>query len=79
MKIDEDYLDYQSFNDNGNVVKEIVLQRLFNDKIISEEQKIEYNEKWQVITFKYSWFKTWWKKYNNQKGDYGYKFLKFED
>jgi hypothetical protein len=74
-------LEIQSQTVNANGIKEIVLNRLLEDKIINEEVAAEYAEKWQVIVIKKSWFLQWMEKFSNDgtKDDYLYKFVRFED
>ena len=64
---------------NANGVKELVLERLREDKVITEAQENEYAEKWQIIIVKPSWFKRWMRKFNKDADDYLFKYVKFED
>ena len=63
---------------NINVVKDIVLERLHTDKIITEKQLDEYRNNWHLIIVKNSWFKNAMNRLNltNGKG-YFYQFVKF--
>lgn len=87
-QIDSVLLNMESTIKNADVVKEMVLDRLQKEGLISEEQKTEFCEKWQVIVVKRSWYKTWWKKFfstdddgisDEQGREYQYKLVKFED
>lgn len=65
---------------NSNTIKDIVLDRLLQDKLISEQQFDDYSNNWQIIIVKKSWFKKW--KDNlleNDKNDYMYQFVKFNN
>jgi len=80
MEIDKTLLEIQSYVENANHVKEITLNRLLVDNIINNEQAKEYAEKWQIMVIKKSWFKRWTEAFGEKlKGDYIYKFVRFED
>lgn len=80
MEIEGQLLRLEGDTENANSVKEIVLQRLLFDKVISNEQAIEYSEKWQVIVIKRGWFMRWVNAFSiKNKDDYQFKFVKFED
>lgn len=65
---------------NANVVKELVIQKLYKDGMLNEEQALTYIEKWQVVIFKPTWFKRWMEKFvTTNKDSYRYKYVKFED
>jgi hypothetical protein len=78
--MDTTLLRIESYTTDANSVKETVLNRLLEDKIITESQYEEYCEKWQVIIIKEGWFKTWLKKFTQNDGSsYIFKYVKFED
>lgn len=79
MSIDQQLLELPNDTDNANSVKEIVINRLLVDGVITDEQALEYADKWQVIVIKRSWFKRWMQAFNKTKDGYQYKFVKFED
>ena len=66
---------------NANVVKEIVLTRLFEDGHIPEKTYDVFMENWQVTIIKRGWFKRWWKKFSpkDDPETYQYMFVQFED
>jgi hypothetical protein len=65
---------------NANVVKELVIQKLYDNGVIDDEQAKAYVEKWQVIVYKPTWFKRWMEKFiTTNKDTYRYKYVKFED
>ena len=65
---------------NANVVKELVIQKLYDNGVIDDEQAKAYIEKWQVIVYKPTWFKRWMEKFiTTNKDTYRYKYVKFED
>ena len=79
MQIDSLIMEMEGNLKNFNAVKSIVLSRLLTDKVITEEQAIEYSEKWNVIMVKPSWFEQWKKKFNKDNDNYIFKYVKFED
>lgn len=80
MNMDGMLVNIESFTDNANKVKDIVLKQLAEDKLISPTQQKEYSENWQVIIIKLSWFKRYLKAFRKDENPeaYEYKFVKFE-
>jgi hypothetical protein len=65
---------------NANAVKDCIIQRLLDDKVITDQQAYDYADKWQVIIIKPSWFERWVKKLNTKTpNNYRYKYVRFED
>ena len=65
---------------NANTVKDLVIQRLLDDKVITDQQAEDYADKWQVIIIKPLWFERWMEKLNiKTPNNYRYKYVKFED
>ena len=65
---------------NANTVKDLVIQRLVNDKVITDQQAGDYADKWQVIIIKPTWFERWMEKLNiKTSNNYLYKYVRFED
>jgi hypothetical protein len=65
---------------NANTVKDLVIQRLLDDKALTDQQAEDYADKWQVIIIKPTWFERWRKKLNIEStNNYRYKYVKFED
>lgn len=79
MSIDKYMLDIDSNTKNANMIKDMVLDRLRTDGLITEEQATEYMNKWQIILIKASWFKRWMNAFNREQDGYYYKLVKFED
>ncbi len=76
--IDNGLLELPGDTKNANIVKEVVLDQLLRDNLITKEQFLEYTENWQVIVIKRSWFKKWWDKYASGTADnYVYNIVKF--
>ena len=79
MKVDSGLMEIPSAIANGNSVKELVLTRLLNDKVITSPQYKEYMDEWQIIVFKRSWYKRWWDRFHKGSEDtYAFKFVKFQ-
>lgn len=78
MKIDSILTEIDSRTIDANSIKDIVLRRLYDDKIITNEQAEIYAEKWNVIIIKNSWFERWMKKFKKSE-NYSFKYVKFED
>jgi hypothetical protein len=65
---------------NANTVKEVVIERLLKDKVLTEEQAEEYMDKWQMIIIKPSWFERWMEKLKiKTPNNYRFKYVRFED
>lgn len=81
MVYDKMQLEMQDYIENMNKVKDAVIGRLLQDKVITQEQADIYSEKWQIMIFKNSWFKKWLKKFNtdSDEKEWSFKYLKFED
>lgn len=78
--LDSMLISLEEYTLNSNAVKEMVLQRLCQDGVITDEQASEYADKWQVIVIKPAWFERWIKKFNiTNKENYRFKYVKFED
>jgi len=76
--IDGVLMEIDSYTENANSTKELVLSQLVRDGIITQEQFNTYSEKWQVIIVKNSWFKKWVEKFSKEKNSYSIKYVKFE-
>jgi membrane carboxypeptidase/penicillin-binding protein len=65
---------------NANTVKDLVIQRLLDDKVITNQQAEDYADKWQVIIIKPAWFERWMEKLKiKTPNSYRFKYVKFED
>ncbi len=61
---------------NANVVKDMILRQLGQDKVITDAQYEEYSENWRVLIYKKSWFH----KIKAKDGNgWMYKFIKIEN
>jgi hypothetical protein len=79
-KIDSVLLEIEQYTQNANDVKDLVLNRLMTDKVITEDDAKTYSEKWQIIVVKESWFKRWASVFSKRNTTYYmFKFVKFED
>lgn len=78
--IDGMLLEIEDYTTNANQVKDLVLERMIHDNHIDSDQAAEYQEKWQVIIVKKSWFKSWADKFSKgERKGYLFKFVKFEE
>ena len=65
---------------NANTVKDLVIQRLVDDKVLTDQQAEDYADKWQVIIIKPTWFERWMEKLKiKTPNSYRFKYVKFED
>jgi hypothetical protein len=78
-QIDSMLISLEEHTLSANQVKDLVLGRLLKDGIITEQNALDYAEKWQVIVIKTNWFERWCKRFGIKKDGYRYKFVKFED
>lgn len=76
-QIDSMLLSMEEYTKNANQVKDLVLEQLVRDGVITEQTALDYAEQWQVIVVKPSWFERWAKKFNKSETGYTYKFVKF--
>jgi len=72
-------ISLEEYTLNANQVKDLVLERLEKDGLITEQNALDYAEKWQIIIIKSNWFERWCEKFGIKKGGYKFKFVKFED
>jgi len=80
MKIDNVLLEMESETQNAQTIKELVLSRLYQDDVITDEQFDKYASEMQIIVVKAGWFKRWFDKFRkNDKDGYIYKYVNFEN
>lgn len=68
-------LDLDTNVKNANTIKELVLDKLYNDKVITKEVHTKYKDKYQIILFKKSWFKSL---FSQEKGWF-FKIISFDE
>lgn len=73
MKIDSMLLELEDYIQNANVVKAVILNELVTAEKITVEDAANYNNNWQVIVVKPSWFK---RIIDNTPNNYYYQFVK---
>jgi hypothetical protein len=78
-QIDNTLLSLEELTLNANQVKDLVLERLQNDGLITNQNALDYAEKWQIIIIKSNWFERWLKRFKKEKNVYIYKIVRFED
>lgn len=77
-QIDSMLVSLEEYTLNANQVKDLVLERLEKDGLITDEQANFYAENWQVIIIKSNWFERWGEKFGIKKDSYKFKFVNFE-
>ena len=75
--MDLQLVELPSVTENGNKVKNLVIQQLHKDGVITQEQWEEYTTSWNIILIKPSWFQRWKSKYFPNSNDYMYQYVKF--
>ena len=78
-QIDGMLISLEEYTKNANQVKDLILERLEKDGILTNEQVEKYSTDWQVIIIKSNWFERWMQRFEIKKDAYKYKFVKFED
>ena len=65
---------------NITKVKDIVLETLYNDGVITSDQLHEYTTLWQVVVFKNAWYTKWKQVFCSKCEDSGWsiRFLRVE-
>jgi len=76
--IDGMLLEIETLTENANVVKNLVIAHMYEEKLINESQYTELVEKWQIICIKNGWFKKWAKAFKKDENAYSYKLVQFE-
>jgi hypothetical protein len=61
--IDEQALTLESDIKNANKIKDIVVNSLIKEGLISQNDGMDYVERFQVLIYKGSWFKRFFDKY----------------
>jgi competence protein ComGC len=77
-QMDSMLVSLEEYTINANQVKDLVLERLKKDGLITEKQGNIYSENWQVIIIKSNWFEIWSKKFGIKVDGYKFKFVNFE-
>lgn len=79
MILENELLNMESNVENANIVKDLVLNKLYNDKIINEKQYYKYVEDYNIIIIKRSWFSKWFNKLKKEnkkiKDGFIYKYI----
>lgn len=61
--IDNQILSLEQDTINANKIKDLVLDSLFRQGMISEEDALDYVERFNVMLYKGSWFKRFYNKF----------------
>jgi len=78
MKLDKIQLGIDSHIENATAIKDMVLDRLVKDKMLTKRQADEYAIKWQIILVKRAWYKRLFKGDEDPEG-YSFKFVKLAE
>ena len=80
MKVDTVLMEMPTNVQNATVVKEMVLNTLLKNKVITTTQHKEYVDEWQIIIIKRSWYNRMWNKfYKGTEDGYSFNFVKLHD
>jgi len=79
--IDSELLHLDNTIENANIVKSVVLARLYKDGHIPERTYEIYMDNWQVLAIKRGWFRRWLNKFRpkDDPETYQYIYVQFED
>jgi hypothetical protein len=75
MDIDSQILSLEQDTKNYNVVKEVVINQLIQEGLLSDEDGEDFINRCQVVVVKNGWFKTWCTKLGFNKDDYSIRIL----
>jgi hypothetical protein len=78
-QMDSMLVSLEEYTLNANQVKGLVLERLEKDGLITNQNALDYAEKWQIIIIKSSWFERWCEKFGIKKNLYQFKYVMFEE
>ena len=80
--IDNQLISLEQDTQHANKVKELVIGSLIRQGLISQEDGMDYVERFQVVIFKGSWFKRFFDKYvkngTNKMDGYFYRVVEME-
>lgn len=81
MLIDNILLELPEQIKNAQTLKEIMLVKLVEEKLITPEQSHTFNSEYQFIIFRRNWYSKWWdtimKGTKEESEKYQYKLVKF--
>jgi hypothetical protein len=81
--IDEQLFSIESDTQHANKVKDLVVASLIRQGLISEEDGLDYAERFQVIIYKGSWYKRFFDKYikndSNKTDRYYYRVIEMQE
>jgi hypothetical protein len=82
-EIDGQVLTIEADTQNANKIKDVVISSLIKQGLISEEDGLDYVERFQVLIYKGSWFKRFFDKYlkndTNRMDGYFYRVVEMQD
>jgi hypothetical protein len=81
--IDEQLFSIETDTQHANKVKDLVVASLIRQGLISEEDGLDYAERFQVIIYKGSWYKRFFDKYikndSNKTDRYYYRVIEMQE
>ena len=81
--IDNQLLNIEADTQHANKVKDLVISSLIKQGLISEEDGMDYVERFQVLIYKGSWFKRFFDKYvkndTNKTDGYFYRVVEMQE
>lgn len=81
--IDNQVVTIEADTQHANKVKDLVINSLIKQGLISEEDGMDYVERFQVLIYKGSWFKRFFDKYvknnTNSIDGYFYRVVEMQD
>ena len=71
----------RSYTKDAQTVKEMTLNQLLKDGVISASDYDTYTERYQIIVTDLTWFEKWCSKFKNEtkEDEFSYKMVKFEN
>ena len=79
MKVtDSQLLNLENDSNNANAVKDLVLETLNKQQIITEKERDTFANEWHIVIIKKSWFKQVISRLSiKDRGTYSYRFVNF--
>lgn len=78
MEIDSVLLRLPEDTLNAATVKNVILEQLKKDNILTDSEFEYYSVHYQIIVIKPNWFKKWATKFGIKNNEYQYKLVKFD-
>jgi hypothetical protein len=76
-QIDSMLVSMEQDTQNANQVKDLILERLLKDNLITDAIAEQYATDWQVIILNTNWFTRWSNKFKFKENTYKYRYVRF--